>query len=163
MKATIFALVGIFVGALIVVAQSPSERTACPTSSLVTDSAPSDPNADHLGPAAWYINADRTIWAGPVPDRGWASGGRLFSGGGNVKGEKTYWVRPAGTQLVISGHRIDAAASPLEAHIPCCYPTGFQIVALHFPTQGCWEVSASAGEHQLRFVTEVKRSIVDPR
>jgi hypothetical protein len=77
MKATIFGLVCFCVGAVIVVAQSSSERTVCRTSSLITDSAPTDPNADHLGPAPWYINANRSIWAGPVPKDGWASGGRV--------------------------------------------------------------------------------------
>jgi len=67
-------------------------------------------------------------------------------------------VRPQGTQLVISGRRLDASAPPVEAHIPCCYGSGFQIVGLHFPTEGCWEVTASAGDGELLFVTEVKRS-----
>jgi hypothetical protein len=131
---------------------------------MTRDSAPSDPNvgsgrAAFRGSAEnWYINADRTIWAGPVPAGGWPSGGTLSSGGGIVKGQKTYWVRPAGQQLVIAGHRIDGPAPALEAHVPCCYPTGFQIVALFFPTDGCWEVSANAGDRELTFVTQVKSS-----
>ena len=77
-----------------------------------------------------------------------------------VKGQKTYWVRPTGPQLVISGRRLDGSAPPVEAHIPCCYPTGFQIVGLFFPTEGCWEVHAKAGESELRFVTYVRPSTV---
>jgi hypothetical protein len=137
------------------------EGRSCPTSSLLRDSAPTDPNADPVGPADWYINADRTIWAGPVPQGGWASGGKLYSGDVVVGGQKTYWVRPQGTQLVISGHRLDANAPPLQAHIPCCYPTGFQIVGLLFPTEGCWEVQAKAGDSELRFVTHVKPPTAD--
>jgi hypothetical protein len=58
--------------------------------------------------------------------------------------------------LVIRGRRLDADGPAVEADIPCCYPTGFQIVALHFPTEGCWEVNATAGDSELRFVTRVK-------
>jgi hypothetical protein len=138
-----------------------SQSRSCAASPTLRASAPADPNADPVGPANWYVNADRTLWAGPVPDVGWPSGGTLFSGNGVVKGQKTYWVRPHGMQLVIAGHRLDANAPPVEAHIPCCYPTGFQIVALFFPTEGCWEVTARSGDNALQFVTEVKRTSVE--
>src|SRR5204863_873185 len=93
----------------------------CVVSPMIRDVAPPDPNADPVGTANWYINGSRTIWAGPVPESGWPSGGTLFSGGAVVKGQKTYWVRPQDTQLLISGRRLDASAPPVEAHIPCCY------------------------------------------
>ncbi|HEX2342805.1 MAG TPA: hypothetical protein VHI98_20170 [Vicinamibacterales bacterium] len=73
-----------------------------------------------------------------------------------MDGQKTYWVRPQGTRLVISGRRLDAVAPPVEAHISCCYTSGFQIVGLFFPTEGCWEVKATAGEKELQFVTQAK-------
>lgn len=138
-------------------AQSQRANGPCPVSRVTRDSVPPDPNAESGGPAEdWYINSDRTIWAGPVPVGGWPSGGTLYSGGRVVHGQKTYWVRPRGKELVITGHRIDGQAAALEASVPCCYPTGFQIVALHFPTPGCWQVSAKAGDRELAFVTEVK-------
>jgi hypothetical protein len=131
-----------------------ADRSSCPVAALVRDTAPRDPAAQCVGPADWYINADRTIWGGTVPEGGWAAGGT---------GHKTYWVRPQGTQLVISGRRIDAPAPPLKARIPCCYPTGFQIVGLQFPTDGCWEVHAQAGDRELRFVTRVRPATPDPK
>jgi len=137
-------------------AQMPAGVTSCETSPVVRATAPSDPSADPVGPTNWYMNADRTIWVA-VPDDGWPSGGTLHSGNGVVKGQKTYWVRPAGTDLVITGRRTDAASLPVEAHVPCCYPTGFQIVALYFPAPGCWEVSAKSGNSDLHFVTRVER------
>jgi len=138
-------------------AQSTPELTSCPASQLVTAAAPIDPNADPIAAAAnWYINADRTIWAGPLPVGGWTSGGTVYTSQGAVQGEKTYWVRPQGTQLTVTGRRLDASASPVQSIVPCCYPTGFQIVALLFPTAGCWEISAKAGDRELRFVTQVK-------
>ena len=117
---------------------------ACPASERVYDSAPRDPNADPVH-GFWYRNADRTLWA-VVPKDGW-----------RVGRNKSYWVRPPGTTLTIAGRRIGADPTPLRARIPCCYPTGFQIVGLDFPVKGCWEVSATAGRSALVFVTEVKR------
>lgn len=133
------------------------QSAPCAESPIVRDAAPADPNADPVGPENWYINAERTLWAGPVPESGWSSGGTLYAGGTTVKGQKTYWVRPERAQLAISGRRLDAAAPPVEAHIPCCYTSGFQIVGLYFPTQGCWEITAKAGVGELRFVTLVKQ------
>ena len=133
----------------------PDYGRSCPVTPLIKDSAPPD-NADPIVSADWYINADRSMWAGPVPLGGWSAGGVVYEGSRPVRGQKTYWVRPAGLQLVIGGRRLDAAAPPLEARIPCCYTSGFQIVALFFPTEGCWEVSANAGSSRLRFVTQVR-------
>jgi hypothetical protein len=44
----------------------------------------------------------------------------------------------------------------MEVHIPCCYPTRFQSSGLYFPTEGCWEVTAQAGESELVFVVRVE-------
>jgi hypothetical protein len=155
MKLVTVLLLASGVAALAAPAAAEVGREPCSASPLSRDSAPRDPAADPVGPADWYINADRTIWAGPVPAGGWSSGGILYSGRGVVPGQKTYWVRPQGTPLVITGRRIDGPTAALEANVPCCYRTGFQIVALHFPTAGCWEVSAKAGDRELTFVTEV--------
>jgi len=110
---------------------------ACPVSPLVTASAPRDVSADPIESADWYINEDRTIWAGPVPGDGWPTGGVLYRERSIVKDR-----RSAGERAVL-------------------LPNRFQIVALLFPTEGCWEVSARAGEHELTFVTLVRRT--DPR
>jgi hypothetical protein len=117
----------------------------CPVTPPIKDQPPDDPNADSFGLAYWYINADRTLWAGPLPEgQSWRAGD-----------EKVIWIRPQGTQLVITGHRLDAEVPPLHADIPCCYNTGFQVTGLIFPTEGCWEVSAKAGDNKLHFVTKV--------
>ena len=128
----------------------------CPATPTVIDCSPVDEAADPIVMHDWYINADRSIWVA-VPADGWPSGGTLFQGDRAIKGQKTYWVRPRGEDLIITGRRLDSSAPPLEAQVPCCYPTGFQIVALHFPTEGCWEVSAKAGTSELTFVTRVAR------
>jgi hypothetical protein len=120
--------------------------TACPVSELVRAEPPRDRNADPFGPGPWYINADRSIWAG------WGAG-HWVSG---TKGNKVLWIRPQGTNLKVVGRRLDTDdAVALEAGIPCCYPTGFQASRVSFPTPGCWEVTATAGGSELKFVTRV--------
>ncbi len=116
----------------------------CPITTPVFDEAPDDPNADPFGSGPWFINEDRTIWAGPYP---WVAGSQ---------GNKALWIRPAGTELSVTGRRLDGDAPPLTAEIPCCYTTGFQVTGLYFPTGGCWEVTATAGDSKLQFVTMVK-------
>lgn len=130
-------------------APSPNDETAaedCPVTPTFIDEPPRDPNADPFGPGPWYINADRTIWALATPS------GSTWG----VGGEKVLWIRPQGTELEITGHRLDASAPPLRAKIPCCYPTNFQVTGLHFPTEGCWQINASAGESTLDIIVEIE-------
>jgi hypothetical protein len=118
----------------------------CPVTETVWDQPTDDGNADPFALGDYYINEDRTIWAG-VPPGGWQTGG-----------EKVIWIRPAGTELEISGQLMGENGPLLEASIPCCYPTGFQVTGLYFILPGCWQVTAQAGEHLLQFVTEVQNS-----
>ena len=63
-------------------------------------------------------------------------------------------------ELHITGQRLDAEAPALTAEIPDGYgQSGFQATGLVFPSAGCWQVTASVGEHELTFTTEV---IVQP-
>jgi hypothetical protein len=94
-------ILGSLAAALETSPESQTRHGSCLVSQVTRDSAPADLNADSGGgPANWYINSDRTIWAGPVPAGGWPSGGTLFSGDGIVKGQKTYWARPQGRASV---------------------------------------------------------------
>ena len=102
---------------------------------------------DKPQPGYYFVNQDRSIWAAAW----WHGLEENYLRAGD-EGLKTGWFRPAGTELVITGQRIDGPAPPLEAHAPCCYPTRFQATGLMFPVEGCWEVTATAGEHHLRFV-----------
>ena len=117
--------------------------TACPVSNAVKDEPPKDPNADPVGFGDWFVNADRTIW---VRKDSWQAGS---------DGNKVYWVRPAGTKLVITGRRIDGQAPPPRATADRGYPTGFTVTGLYFESPGCWELTAKAGNKELHFVTEV--------
>jgi hypothetical protein len=113
----------------------------CPVTAKTYDRPPDDPNPffPGFGYGNWYINADRTMWA---------SAESRFERGE----DKVLWIRPAGTQLIVTGRRLDAAAPPPRADIPCCYPSTFQASGLTFPTPGCWQVTAKAGTATLQFV-----------
>ena len=66
------------------------------------------------------------------------------------------WERGVPGALTIDGHRLDAAAPPLRAHIPSGYgDVGFQATALIFPTPGCWKVTGHVGTTSLTFITRV--------
>jgi hypothetical protein len=98
----------------------------------------------------YFINEEQSIWAAAW----WADqeAGNLRASGDGIK---TGWFRPAGAELQITGQRLDAEAPPLEAHVPCCYPTRFQATGLFFPTEGCWEVTARADDSEISFIVQV--------
>ena len=141
------ALLAMSVIAVSATAQSKADEPirACDVTEPIRAEPPRDPNADPFGSGPWYVNADRTIWAG------WDA----VRMGAGEKGNKVLWIRPQGSQLTVSGRRLDADAASMKARVPCCYPTGFQASGLFFPTAGCWEITAKAGKSELRFVTRV--------
>lgn len=160
MLRTIILLAGIAIGlvtgrtdAQATQATAPKEEaiSSCAVTQPILDEPPADPLADPFGFGEWIVNADRSIWVRLPPDGVW-----------RASGEKIIWIRPAGNTLTISGQRLDGAAPPLRADIPCCYTTGFQVTGLYFPAEGCWAVTASAGAHQLHFVTQVKLATDSP-
>lgn len=134
--------------ARVLTASTPSAHqgsaASCPVTEQVRATPPADPNASPFGDGPWFVNADRSIWTAGD----WTSG---------AKGTKALWIRPQGTNLVVTGHRIDDGDSrPLAIDIPCCYRTGFQATRVYFPTAGCWELSATAGTSKFTFVVRVR-------
>lgn len=124
-----------------------SARSACPVTEPVwvkppEDAAVQDPTAHGY----YFVNEDRSIWASAWW-MGWDEPLQV-----REEGFKVGWFRPAGAELIITGKRLDGEAPPLEAHASCCYPTRFQASGLYFPTEGCWEVTASAQDRKLSFV-----------
>lgn len=135
----------------IVVACSSPPSEACAVTQPVWIKPPEDAavaNKPQYG--YYYVNADRSMWASA-----WWAGQESPSLQAGEDGVKVGWFRPAGSPLRITGRRIDRSAPPLEAHVPCCYPTRFQATGLSFPTGGCWEVAAVAGDSQLAFTVHV--------
>jgi len=111
------------------------------------DSAVLDPPAYGY----YFLNEDRSIWASASWTEQEDTSLRV-----SEEGIKVGWFRPAGAELEITGQRMDAQAPPLEAEVPCCYPTRFQATGLYFPTEGCWQVTAKAADRELSFVVWVE-------
>jgi hypothetical protein len=66
------------------------------------------------------------------------------------------WFRGVSGPVQISGRKLDGKPARLRADVPDGYgPTGFQVSALLFPTEGCWRVTARVVDAQLTFVTLV--------
>ena len=99
----------------------------------------------------YFVNEDRSIWA----SAGWTGLEDTYLRAGE-QGVKVGWFRPAGAELMVTGQRLDGKAAALDAHLPCCYPTRFQASGLTFPTAGCWEVTARAGDEELTFILWVE-------
>lgn len=92
----------------------------------------------------------------------WPEGVVVFEPGGpgsigadGTLSMKWPWWRSAPGAFEIDGRRLDEPSdSALRADIPDGYgTTGFQVAALIFPSEGCWEVTARVGEESLSFVT----------
>jgi len=128
-----------------------ASANACPVTESVWAKPPEDDAVGSSEYGHYFVNEDRSIWASVW----WVDEDGVCLHAGE-EGIKMGWFRPEGAELDISGRRIDAQALPLETHIPCCYPTRFQATGLVFPTEGCWEVSAAAGDGVLSFVVEVE-------
>jgi hypothetical protein len=135
--------------------------TASPTTSTAADACPAtepqwikppDDSAVEGSPdyGYYFVNQDRSLWASA-----WWNGQEETYVRVGKTGVKVGWFRPAGAVLEITGRRLDGEASPLEAHVSCCYPTRFQATSLIFPTDGCWEVTARAAAKELSFVLKV--------
>ena len=129
-----------------------AESDVCPVTEAVWAKPPADAAVQGSSAFGYYfVNADRSIWASAW----WASqtDNPLQL---REEGIKVGWFRPAGATLQITGQRIDAQAAPLEAHVPCCYPTRFQVTGLFFPSAGCWTVKAKADTSELAFVVWIE-------
>jgi hypothetical protein len=111
------------------------------------DAASNDPP----GYGDYFVNEDQSILAAAWWAKDEEHRPRVSEGG-----VKVGWFRPEGAPLEITGRRIDAPAEPLEAEIPCCYPTRFQATGLFFPSEGCWEVTAKAADAVISFVVLVE-------
>ena len=104
-----------------------------------------------------YFLGNGELWTTLWPD------GKILMEQHNVEPDGSFsmkwgFVRGDGVvgPLTVEGRRLDAEAQPLRAEIPDGYgDTGLQILALIFPTTGCWEVTGSVGDASLTFVTEV--------
>lgn len=126
-------------------------ENSCPVTEPLWIKPPDDSAIGNAPVEGYYfVNEDSSIWASAW----WTEqdGNYLRV---DEDGIKVGWFRPEGTELQITGQRLDAQAPPLEARTPCCYPTRFQSSGIYFPTEGCWEVTAKAQNSVLSFIVQV--------
>lgn len=103
-------------------------------------------------------HGDGQLWT-VLPPGGVLTAAPIERGPDGSIARKFPWWRGVRGDLRISGSRLDASGPSLRAHIPSGYdPTGFQASEVVFPTEGCWEVTATAGGGELTFVTLVVKS-----
>jgi hypothetical protein len=118
---------------------------SCAETPAVRATPPPANNAGPLGDGPWWVNDDRTLWmqsaTGP-----WHAG----------YNQKNVLVKPAGVIPTLSGTRIDAPAAPMDVRWVPQLRAEFQTMGLTFPTEGCWKVTATAGDRELSFVTSVR-------
>ena len=108
--------------------------------------------ADNPGANEAPYHGDGRLWT-VLPRDGIAHEARRRDGSVAVKFP---WWRAVRGRLGITGRRIDNPAAPLRANVLEGYGlTGFQATGIVFPTPGCWEVAAAAGDSRLRFVVLV--------
>jgi hypothetical protein len=128
-----------------------TNQASCPVTAPEWLSPPEDSAVDNPPTYSYYYtNTDGSILASA-----WWEESDEYRLRADPQGVKTGWFRPAGETLEITGHRLDGEAPPLESNIPCCYPTRFQASGLYFPTEGCWEIRARAGDSELTFIVWV--------
>ena len=147
MRKPVFCLA--LIGAIVVTSFAHAQRLAvtrssCPETPTVRETPPSVASADPFGSGPWHVNADRTLWVFNASFPEWRQG----------LNHKVMWIRP-GTDLRVTGKRLDAPSPPLETEITCCYGPGFQVGTVTFPAAGCWNVTAIAGAATMEFVTRV--------
>ena len=125
----------------------------------VTPTRPWDPppgvSPDALfGSGTSYGNGK--LWVGGLGANGMIVATPEFVEEGGSVGWKVGWWREVSGSLTITGRRLDRSAPPLRADVPSGYGmTGFQASGVHFPTEGCWEVTGKVGTTTLTVVTFV--------
>jgi hypothetical protein len=96
------------------------------------------------------------LWVGGLWPHGVIDAGPEFVAKDGSVGMKFGWWRAVAGRLRISGRRLDAAAPPARGDVPEGYgDRGFQASGVHFPTEGCWQVTGKVGSTTLTFVTYV--------
>lgn len=142
--------------------------TAVPlTTQAITSCRVSLPNLDQ-SPAEYYIstesgygNPEGTLFIGL-----WPGGKVLFfpDGPGQINSQglamKFWFYRTVPGEVVFTGTRLDAPAPPFPETVlrgpeDGYGETGFHPAGLVFPTEGCWQVTASVAGHKMTLVTLV--------
>lgn len=146
---------------------SPPGPTSVPLSAECPVSLPNleeSPNDYYLSTRSGYGNPARTIFIGL-----WPGGKVVFHPGGprtqspdGSLAMKFWFHRTVPGNVVIGGQRLDAQAPPMPETVlrgeeDGYGETGFHPAGLVFPGEGCWEVTARVGDHEMSVVMLVVR------
>lgn len=138
-----------------------SERGAIPaqqTPSACTVTLPNGTGPPGEQPSPEF-HANGALWTLLPPD-GIDEGGQTEPDG-STNQKYPWWTVGTTGQLTIQGRRLDAPAPPLHAQVNSGTPeTGFAKVtdgrfwasSISFPTDGCWQITGTAGQASLTFV-----------
>ncbi len=132
-----------------------ADAKSCPVTK--PGKAPADIGDRLFGASVAFGNKD--LWVGGLGADGViVADSQLVESDGSI-GWKLGWWRIVPGRLTITGRRLDAPAAAPRASVPDGYGSGgFQASGVSFPTEGCWEVTGSAGGSELTFVTFVLRT-----
>ena len=109
------------------------------------------------GPAA-LMHGNGTIWTGLWRDGIVLVTPKQVLPDGSLR-MKFFWFLAADGPLTVTGKRLDANAAALRTDIAAGFTgAGFQPSHLIFPTEGCWEITATANGSELTFVTRVAKA-----
>ena len=128
--------------------QSPAQAAAAPSceqTEMVRATPPPTNNAGQVGEGLWWVNKERTIWIASATGP-WHLG----------LNQKNMMIKPSGVGLYVSGTRIDASALPADVQTVPQIRYEFQTMGITFPAEGCWKITATAGDYELEFVTRVR-------
>lgn len=115
-------------------------NTSCPATPFTTTRPPDANTAGFT--QTWYGND--ALWAGLAPP---------YQGKWFVGDLKVLWWHNDSGKLTITGRRLDGAAPPMDAFIPDGYgQIGYQATGIEIPTPGCWEITGTVANRDLRFV-----------
>jgi len=129
-----------------------ADADGCPVTQPTT--APPEMRERLFGSGSAHGNDD--LWVGGLGEDGiMAIDERSVDTDGSI-GTKLGWWRNVPGSVLISGRRLDSPAPPASGEGSDGYGNlGFQASGVHFPTEGCWEITGSIGESELTFVTFV--------
>lgn len=140
----------------------PLDRNAVAGCPVSLPNIAESPDPYYISVKAGYSNPDRTMFISLWP------GGKVFlhpDGPGSQHrdgslGMKFWFYRTIPGEVLFEGRRLDqpgpaAHMATLRGPLDGYGETGFHPAGLDFPSQGCWEVTASIGDASMTFVTLV--------